>query len=310
VVSEAKESYIASEWNDYTHNPNVDRLADKGATVLKGSEHEFDNFGKSEVQKVSQNYSYEQKQAKLQPEPKNNLNYKDTFSASINSGSDNRNVQDSLKNLNGPTNYTPTNFGQQSYNPPQQNYGQNDFLSSSNQYKSSGYNAPPPLSNVSSNNNLQASNYESVTSSYKPPVSQPIPTKDYTQPNNFMTSTNYQTPKPVDIAPQKIIASSYESSLTKDLIYTPKVDLPFQAPINTGALGGTQNGALGVAQYGASGVQSVSAGGKKKVFGLNVSDEFTNSWTIKKMAEPFRSNVVNIKTRARQFRSSLSGYIK
>lgn len=33
---EAKESYIASEWNDYTYDPMAARLADKG-TILKGS---------------------------------------------------------------------------------------------------------------------------------------------------------------------------------------------------------------------------------------------------------------------------------
>lgn len=39
VVVEAKESYIASEWNDYTIDPNAQRLADKGGRVLKGSTH-------------------------------------------------------------------------------------------------------------------------------------------------------------------------------------------------------------------------------------------------------------------------------
>lgn len=298
---EAKESYIASEWNDYTYNPNADRLVDKGARILKGSEHEFDNFGKSEVQKVSQNYlnSYEKQEPLFNPEPKQTLNYKDTFSASINSGSDNKNVQ----SLSGQSGYGgQSSFGQHSYNPPQQTYGQADYLASSNPPKTSGYNAPPPSSNISSNN-LQSSGHDSFASSYKPPVTQPIPTKDYSQPNNFMSSTNYQTSKAADVAPQKLVASSYESSLTKDLIYTPKIDPPFQAPPNNSV-------AIGGPQYGASGVQSATTGGKKKVFGLNVSDEFTNSWTIKKMAEPFRSNVVNIKTRARQFRSSLSGYIK
>jgi hypothetical protein len=53
-----------------------------------------------------------------------------------------------------------------------------------------------------------------------------------------------------------------------------------------------------------------AAGGKKKVFGLNVSEEFTNSLTIKSMAEPFKTNVINIKTRARDFRSSLVKYVK
>lgn len=55
VVVEAKESFIASEWNDYTYDPLAGRLADKGQ-VLKGSSHEHDTFGKSEVHKVNQNY--------------------------------------------------------------------------------------------------------------------------------------------------------------------------------------------------------------------------------------------------------------
>ena len=67
-------------------------------------------------------------------------------------------------------------------------------------------------------------------------------------------------------------------------------------------------------QYGSSQVQysspSQGSGGKKRVFGLNVSDEFTNSLTIKKMAEPFKSSVTNIKQRARQYRNSLNSYIK
>ena len=45
--------------------------------------------------------------------------------------------------------------------------------------------------------------------------------------------------------------------------------------------------------------------GKRKPFGLNVSDEFTSEDTIRAMAEPHKTNVINIKTRARNFRTNL-----
>lgn len=88
-------------------------------------------------------------------------------------------------------------------------------------------------------------------------------------------------------------------------MYNPNANAPFQSSSNYTGLGNLGN------QVGSTNIQQQSAtSGKKKVFGLNVSEEFTNSWTIKKMAEPFKSNVVNIKSRARQFRTSLSGYLK
>jgi hypothetical protein len=50
--------------------------------------------------------------------------------------------------------------------------------------------------------------------------------------------------------------------------------------------------------------------GKKKPFGLNVSEEFTNSLTMQSMSEPFKSSVHGMKSRARNFRASLANYIK
>ena len=50
---------------------------------------------------------------------------------------------------------------------------------------------------------------------------------------------------------------------------------------------------------------SGSTTGKRKPFGLNVSDEFTSEDTIRAMAEPHKTNVINIKTRARNFRTNL-----
>ena len=38
--------------------------------------------------------------------------------------------------------------------------------------------------------------------------------------------------------------------------------------------------------------------------------EFTNSFTMKVMNEPYRSSVENIRTRARNYRNSLSNVIK
>lgn len=48
----------------------------------------------------------------------------------------------------------------------------------------------------------------------------------------------------------------------------------------------------------------------KSPFNLNVSLEFTNSFTMKAMAEPFRTNVRTIRNRARDYRNSLFSFIK
>jgi hypothetical protein len=48
----------------------------------------------------------------------------------------------------------------------------------------------------------------------------------------------------------------------------------------------------------------------KSVFGLNVSLEFTNSFTMKAMCEPYRTNVYNSRQRARNYRDSLKNYLK
>ena len=48
----------------------------------------------------------------------------------------------------------------------------------------------------------------------------------------------------------------------------------------------------------------------RNVFNLNVSMEFTNSFTMKVMNEPYRSSEANIRTRARNYRNSLSNVIK
>jgi len=38
---------------------------------------------------------------------------------------------------------------------------------------------------------------------------------------------------------------------------------------------------------------------------LSVSKEFTDSWMLMKMGEPYRSNVKNMKARSRQYRQSI-----
>jgi hypothetical protein len=48
----------------------------------------------------------------------------------------------------------------------------------------------------------------------------------------------------------------------------------------------------------------------KNPFNLNVSLEFTNSFTMKAMAEPFRTEVRSIRQRARNYRDSLISFIK
>ena len=48
----------------------------------------------------------------------------------------------------------------------------------------------------------------------------------------------------------------------------------------------------------------------KNPFNLNVSLEFTNSFTMKAMAEPFKTEVRSIRQRARNYRDSLISFIK
>ena len=48
----------------------------------------------------------------------------------------------------------------------------------------------------------------------------------------------------------------------------------------------------------------------KNPFDLNVSVEFTNSFTMKAMAEPFRTEVRTIRQRARNYRDSLVSFLK
>lgn len=149
------------------------------------------------------------------------MNYKEVNSMSI--GSDSRNVQETIKSISSNSGQgVQSTYGQQSYNP-QQNYGQVDYLAKSNPAKQPSYNPPHPTPDYSSTSQLQSNNfgYTSVNSTYQAP-SQSIPTKDYSQTNNYMSSTNYQTSKVADIPPKQT-ASSYESTLAKELIYTPKV---------------------------------------------------------------------------------------
>lgn len=49
---------------------------------------------------------------------------------------------------------------------------------------------------------------------------------------------------------------------------------------------------------------------EKNPCGLNVSEEFTNSFTMKIMNEPHRSNVTGIRQRARNYRNSLKTILK
>lgn len=60
-------------------------------------------------------------------------------------------------------------------------------------------------------------------------------------------------------------------------------------------------------EYGKAYETYSSSSSKKNPCGLNVSDEFTNSLTMRAMAEPYRSNVQSMRSRARAFRSSLAG---
>ena len=48
----------------------------------------------------------------------------------------------------------------------------------------------------------------------------------------------------------------------------------------------------------------------KNAYNLNVSLEFTNSITMKAMSEPFKTNVRSIRQRARNYRDSLTSFLK
>lgn len=231
----------------------------------------------------------------------------------------------------------------------QAGYGNIDYLAKSNPVAVPPVNHQTyqtPMVPQSTTNVQQPINTAFQPSTYQAPMEKPIPTKDFTQINQFASSTSsYQTsqvnqvPKTTaSFEPNKLLsqppntiksAASYESTATKDLIYQPKVDTGFSSssyqnpqvlPSNissskvdtfdtkfTSDL--TSKLLPGGSQVTSMPNQTVSSG-KRKPFGLNVSEEFTNSLTIKKMAEPFKSNVTTIKQRARQFRSSLTGYIK
>ena len=92
---EAKESYIASEWNDYTLDPYVARLAEKG-TALKGSEHEIE-------QKVISNQKTTLTSVNNKP-----LAFVETNS--ISSGSESKNIQDTISSFQSQNIYGPVDY--------------------------------------------------------------------------------------------------------------------------------------------------------------------------------------------------------
>ena len=99
-------------------------------------------------------------------------------------------------------------------------------------------------------------------------------------------------------------------------LYNPKPEIPLYntsppVPVAKGMINEPKNAGYQLKtttnQYTSS---AVPMGKKKGVFGLNVSDEFTSPQTIKSMAEPYKTNVETIKTRARHYRNSLAQFIK
>jgi hypothetical protein len=295
-VGDNKESYIASEWNDYTYD-GPDRLANKG-TNLKGSEHNIDPIGRSEVQNVGpkrENFDYNHSQPNV-PKP---TSYNESTSI-----------------------YTETKYKQESISTLTKNtYGQSDYLANSHQIPKPPVSAPYPTpASVPSANQSQTTTPFGVKPSLpvaSSPYSQSIPTKDISTYGTQQVNSSYQTSqasKSYEVNSLAKQTPTFESNVGNNLIYSPKVDASLYAPkIDSSLYSATSSNA----QYGAYGGSHANAnvtapvGNKKRnAFGLNVSDEFTPPETIKRMAEPFKSNVVTIVSRARQFRSSLSGGIK
>lgn len=250
-------------------------------------------MAKSEVERVPLSNGFAEK---TQLHSLNSQPFVET--ASISSGSGDKQVQESLS--------------QGTYG-----YGQVDYLAKSNPVsKPIVVPPPPPPTATAISSTTQLHSVSPSLPSYQP-ASQPVPTKDnseYSKINNYMSSA-YEPPKVKEAPAAKPFASpSYESSLGKDFGYQPKVESyknseKFEYQYTSSeTTSKVQYGEGQGAAYG--GVSSSVTVGKKKPFGLNVSDEFTNSWTIKKMAEPFKSNVTNIKSRARQYRNSLTPFIK
>jgi hypothetical protein len=86
--------------------------------------------------------------------------------------------------------------------------------------------------------------------------------------------------------------------------YVPSYQPSYQSSYNSN----NQSGIINQNQNSEPVVSKPASG--KNPFGLNVSLEFTNSFTMKAMNEPFRTNVATIRQRARNFRNSLMNYIK
>lgn len=114
-----------------------------------------------------------------------------------------------------------------------------------------------------------------------PQVNQYVPspqissTNQYT--NQYSSSQSYKSNEPSVISPQKL--TSYDSGQAKDMFYAPK-----ESPLYSPKIESQSNITGSKVGVGAGNVTSGVAPSKKKVFGLNVSEEFTNSLTIKSMA--------------------------
>ena len=197
MVAEAKESYIADEWHDYTIDPKADRLANKG-TNLKGSEHSLDAFGKGyEKPKASDTIPVKKEEV---PQTVNSkpLNYIET--ASISSGSDNKNIQETLNQIS--SHQAATNV---------------DYLAKSNPVTRAPINAPSTTpdyipSSSKFQQNPAASKPAVQNNQYQPPIQHP-----YQPPTTVQQS--HQPLASVQSAPTKDFANSYQNA--QSLTYQP-----------------------------------------------------------------------------------------
>lgn len=132
---------------------------------------------------------------------------------------------------------------------------------------------------------------------YQSPAPQPIPTKDYAVSQNYATQgsqytqNNYlsSSSKAENVIPPKPLSSNLSDS-KKDFYYNPKVESSSYNQYGYSASNTESADFKSTVSYGVNSkasapvAASAATAGKKKPFGLNVSEEFTNSLTMKSMS--------------------------
>ena len=185
-------------------------MASKG-TALKGSEHEIDRFGSSYVEKVADKpVSREADSSKLNQMGRAPVTFTETVSVSsaLSSGSDQRNVPDTLVQ-----------------NATNNSYGPVDYLSKSNPVQKPPISTPIPapvpvqesIPSYMQSSNQSQNLYGQNKPQYGPVGSQAVPTKDYSaypqQNSNISSGSSFQASKYDPIPTAKPASSSFESNL-------------------------------------------------------------------------------------------------